>query len=150
MAEVTGRDLAAARKAAGLHQYQVAHQLHVSEDVIGAWEREERDPHPDQVDEMEKLYKTPLWHGWMRYHFKSYRDRYPETVQDHSLALALINARYQMQDVVSLQDAVERDALDGKIDNRAQAQRYVQEMGEAIVALRTMMELLQREGGLNG
>lgn len=146
MAEITGRDLAAARKAAGLHQYQVAHMLHVSEDVIGAWEREEREPHPDQVDEMEALYKAPLWHGWMRYHYKSYRDRYPETPKDHSLALALINARYQLQDVVSLQDAVERDALDGKIDNRAQAQRYVQEMREAIVALQNTMEVLQREG----
>lgn len=150
MAEITGRNLADARKAAGMHQYQVAHQMHVSEDVIGAWEREERDPHPDQVDALEKLYKTPLWHGWMRYHFKSYRDRYPETAQDHSLALALINARHQMQDVVSLQDQVERDALDGKIDNRALAQRYVKEMSETVVALQTMIELLQQGGGTNG
>lgn len=148
MAEITGRELAAARKAAGLHQYQVAHQLHVSEDVIGAWEREEREPHPDQVDALEKLYKAPgTWHGWMRYHYKSYRDRYPEVQHDNSLALALMTARHQMQDVVSMQDAIERDALDGRIDNAAQAQRYIKEIAEAISALQMTKALLEREGG---
>ncbi len=145
MAEITGRELAAARKAAGLHQYQVAHQLHVSEDVIGAWEREEREPNPDQVDALEKLYKAPgTWHGWMRYHYKSYRDRYPEVLKDHSLALALMSARHQMQDVTSLQDAIERDAMDGKIDNKAQAERYIREISEAIMALQTTKELLEK------
>lgn len=150
MAEITGKELAAARKAAGLHQYQAAYQLHVSEDVLGAWERCERTPDPDIVSDMEMLYKSPgLWHRWMRYQYKSYRDRYPEAVQDHSLALSLIAARHQMQDVALLQDAIERDAMDGKIDNHVQAQRYGKEIAEAIVALQNMLALLQKEGGLS-
>lgn len=33
MADITNKELQAAREAAGLYQYQVAHLMHVSEDV---------------------------------------------------------------------------------------------------------------------
>lgn len=65
MADITNRELQAAREAAGLYQYQVAHLMHVSEDVISRWERGETKPDPDQVDALEKLYKTPRPLVWL-------------------------------------------------------------------------------------
>ena len=54
-ADVTHKELQAARKAAGLYQHQVAYLLHVSEDVVSDWETGKTLPTPDQVDELERL-----------------------------------------------------------------------------------------------
>lgn len=145
-AEITHKELQTAREAAGLHQYQVAALLNVSEDTISRWERGLQFPTPEQVDELEKLYKAPgLWYGWMRWHHKSFRDRYPEHPETASLALAMVNAEYQLADLRRLQEAVIRDALDGKIDDPKQAERLKKEGREAYEALGTVLALL--EGG---
>ena len=44
MADVTPKELASAREAAGLYQYQVASLLGVSEYTVGRWERGEEAP----------------------------------------------------------------------------------------------------------
>ena len=95
MADITNKELQTAREAAGLYQYQVAHLMHVSEDVISRWERGETKPDPDQVDALEKLYNAPgLWYGWMRFQYKSFRDRYPDAPGNAALALSMVNAQY--------------------------------------------------------
>lgn len=114
--------------------------MHVSEDVISDWETGKSRPDPDQVAEMEKLYKAPgLWHGWMRYQYKSYRDRYPESPEDSALALSMVNAGYQMADAMQRQEAVIRDAMDGKIDNKRAFDEYIKEAKEAHAALGMMI-----------
>ncbi len=140
MADITNKELQAAREAAGLYQYQVAHLMHVSEDVISRWERGETTPTPDQVDELEKLYKAPgLWYGWMRYHHKSFRDRYPEDPGNAALALSMVNAQYEVRDMMQKQEAVIRDALDGKIDDELAFNAYIKEAKEAHAALGVML-----------
>lgn len=146
MADVTHKELQSARKAAGLYQYQVAHLMGVSEDVISDWETGKTLPSPDQVDQLEKLYKTPgLWHGWMRYHYKSYRNRYPESPDGALLAMTMLQAKYQLADVAAQQDQVIRDALDGSIDDKRGFDAYVKELKEAYAALGAVLAQAETE-----
>lgn len=139
-ADVTHKELRAARKAAELHQFQVAALLHVSEDTVSRWERGEQIPTPDQVDELEKVYKAPgLWYGWMRWRYKSFRDRYPDNNENAALALSMVNTGCKIGDVARLQDAVIRDALDGKIDNPRGFADYIKQAKDAHAALGEMI-----------
>ena len=145
-AEITHKELATARKAAGMLQHQVARHLHVSDDVISDWETGKSRPDPDQVSDLEQLYKAPgLWHGWMRYHYQSYRDRYPEIPDNSGLAIAMVNAKYQAADMLQCQDAAIRDALDGRIDDRKAFAEYIRQAKEAHAALGEMLARAEME-----
>lgn len=148
-AEITYKDLKSAREKAELYQYQVAHLLHVSEDTVSRWERGEMAPTPDQVSEMEALYKAPgLWYGWMRYQYKSFRDRYPEKPEGAELALSMLDAGFQLQDMMKRHEDALRDALDGRIDNARQFAEYIKEAKEAHAALGVMLAKAEcREDG---
>lgn len=142
MADITHKELQAAREAAGFYQYQVATLLNVSEDTVSRWERgvKEFKPTPDQVDALEKLYNAPgLWYGWMRYNIKSFRDRYPENPENAALALSMVNAKYQVADLLERQERAIRDALDGKIDDERAFAEYIKEAKEAHAALGLML-----------
>lgn len=146
-ADITHKELQDARKAAGLLQHQVGRHMNVSADVISDWETGKSRPDPDQVDALEQLYKAPgLWHGWMRYHYQSYRDRYPESTGNAALALSMVNAKYQVADVMSRQEDAIRDALDGKIDDRRAFAEYVRQMKEAYTALGETLARAEMEG----
>ena len=146
MADITNKELQTAREAAGLYQYQVAHLMHVSEDVISRWERGETKPDPDQVDALEKLYNAPgLWYGWMRFQYKSFRDRYPDDPGNAALALSMVNAQYEVRDMVQRQDEVIRDALDGSIDDKRGFDAYVKELKEAYAALGAVLAQAETE-----
>lgn len=150
-ADVTYRELKSARIAAGLHQFQVAHLIQerfpkVTEDTISRWERGEAQPTPDHVDELEKLYKAPgLWYGWMRYHYKSFRDRYPENPGSTALAMAMVNAKYELADLTERQEAAIRDALDGRIDNEKAFSAYIKEAKDVHTALGLMLAQAERK-----
>lgn len=140
MADVTHAELASARKSAGLYQHQVARLMHVSEDVVSDWETGKTLPHPDQVSKLEEIYKAPgLWYGWMRYNIKSFRDRYPENPENAALALSMVNAKYQVADLLERQERAIRDALDGKIDDERAFAEYIKEAKEAHAALGLML-----------
>lgn len=152
-ADVTPKELQAARKAAGFYQFQVAQLIStesrtVTEDTVSKWERGETLPTPDQVDELEKLYRAPgLWYGWMRFQYKSFRDRYPDNDENAALALAMVNAGCQIGDVARLQDAAIRDALDGKIDNERGFAEYLKQAKEAHAALGELLARAEKEDG---
>lgn len=147
MADITCEGLRHAREASGLYQYQAAHLMHVSEDTLGRWERGEVIPTPDEVDKLEKLYKAPgLWYGWMRYHYRSFRDRYPENPENAALALSMVNAKYEMADLMAKQDAVIRDALDGKIDNVQDFEAYKKDAKDAHAAIGLMLAKAEQGG----
>lgn len=146
-ADITCRELKAAREAAGLYQYQVAYLMNVSEDTIGRWERGEVQPSPDEVDKLEALYKAPgLWYGWMRYHYKSFRERYPENAGNAALALSMVAAKYEMADLLEGQEAAIRDALDGRIDDTKGFAEYVKRAKEAHAAIGLMLARAEQEG----
>lgn len=147
-ADVTNIELQAAREAAGLYQHQVARLLHVSEDTVSRWERGESMPTSEQVDKMEKLYRAPgLWYGWMRYHDKPFRDRFPEEPASADLALSMVRAQYEISDLLQRQDAAIRDAIDGRIDDRSAYEAYIQECKEAHAALGNVLARHELKGG---
>lgn len=146
-ADVTCRELKAAREAAELHQYQVAYLLNVSEDTVSRWERGESFPTPDQVDKLEKLYKAPgLWYGWMRYHIKSFRDRYPENAESAALALSMVTAKYELADLQARQEDAIRDALDGRINDTRAFAAYLKEAKDAHAAIGQVLAQAEFEG----
>lgn len=147
MADVTNKGLKAAREAAGMYQYQAAHLMHVSEDTLSRWERGEAQPTPDEVDKLEQIYKAPgLWYGWMRYHYKSFRDRYPENAENAALALSMMTAKYEMDDLLKRQETAIRDALDGKIEDAAAFRAYIQQAKEAHAAIGLMLAKAEQGG----
>lgn len=140
MAEFTNLDLRKARDAQHLTRWQAGDYLGVSESTIERWESGETVPTPDDVDRMEILYKRPgMWHAWMRSHYDSYRSRYPEAPQ-LSPAMAIVNVRHQLMDLMGLQDAAERDALtDDRLDDQRLRARYIKEAEDAVSALADML-----------
>ena len=147
-AEITNRELKAAREAAGLYQYQVAHLLGVSEDTVSRWERGDVKPTPEDVSAMERLYKAPgLWYGWMRYNHPSFRERYPEKPENAALALSMVNAKYELEDLAAKQEAVIRDALDGRIDNAAAFAEYIRDAKNTHAALGQMLAQAEYKEG---
>lgn len=104
-------------------------------------------PDPEQVAAMERLYESPgLWDNWMRLQWPSYRDRIPENPDIASAGMAVINAGYQISDVSALTEALGRDLMDGKIDNKSLAEQWKREATEAVAALNAAIMKLEKGG----
>ena len=144
MSEKAGALLKNARKSAGMTRPQVYQVTAISESVLDRWERGETVPDLESLDKLELLYRTPgLWQECLMLYYPSFRRHYPEMVKMDTMT-ALVNNRHQLQDVLALNDAMERDALDGRIDNEAVKAKYIKESQEAIAAL---TETINRLGG---
>lgn len=137
MAECTYHDLRKARDARKLPRWEVANAVGVSEDTIERWETGKVQPDPEDVDRFaEAVGASGLWHRWMLSHYDSYRKRYRDAV-NYALPVAFANLRHQMNDVLNIYDPVERDALDGRIDDpelRACIEKEVQDIQSAATA----------------
>lgn len=135
MSEKAGALLKNARKSAGMTRPQVYQVTAISESVLERWERGETVPDLESLDKLELLYRSPgLWQECLMLYYPSFRRHYPEIVKLDTLP-ALVNNRHQLQDVLALNDAMERDAMDGKIDDAAAKARYLKECHEARAAL---------------
>ena len=144
MSEPAHQILKDARKEAGLTQIQVAALLSVSVEQVKRMERGDWIPEMADVDMMEEqLRDVGLFRRWAR-------AQYPEIVNYfgayESRALGLLGAvaktKQQIDDVLKLQDRVERDAVDGQIDPTLR-NSYRQELEEAREAIETALGLLQ-------
>ena len=133
-----------ARKEAGLTQIQVAALLSVSVEQVKRMERGDWIPEMADVDMMEEqLRDVGLFRRWAR-------AQYPEIVKyfgasdrrELGLLGAVVNTKHQIDDVLKLQDRVERDAVDGQIDPTLR-NSYRQELEEAREAIETALGLLQ-------
>lgn len=135
MSEKAGALLKNARKSAGMTRPQVYQVTAISESVLDRWERGETVPDLESLDKLELLYRSPgLWQECLMLYYPSFRRHFPQMVTLDMLP-ALINNRHQLQDVLALNDAMERDALDGRIDNETVKARYIKECQEARAAL---------------
>lgn len=118
MAEFTHIDLRAARESRKMPRWKLAAELGYSEDVIRRWETGEQRPDPDDVGNIERMLKTPgIWHRWMMSHYDSYRERHGDVPCVEHLSIDLSRLRLDMDDVEKLLPYVERDALDGQLDD---------------------------------
>jgi len=141
--ECTNIDLENARSRRKMPRWKLATLLGVSESTVARWENGEVQPEPDDVDRFANAVgDVMLWHRWMLSNYESYRKRYFDTV-DQSLPVSIARSRYEMEDVMRLHDRVERDALDGTIDDLHLKHAYTKEIKEAIVALSDTLQRLE-------
>ncbi len=141
MSEFTNTELKKARESLKMPRWKLAAAVNVSESTLERWENGETLPHPDEVDRIADALGDPMiWHRWMLSNYDSYRRRYIGS-DDYTLPVMAMKLRHEMDDVRALQDALERDALDGRVDDQ-------QLLGRAVAELKQMIqagtELLQR------
>lgn len=135
MSEKAGALLKNARKMAGMTRPQVYQVTAISESVLDRWERGETVPDLESLDKLELLYRRPgLWQECLMIYYPSFRRHFPQIIVLETLP-ALVNTRHQLQDVLTLSDTMERDAMDGRIDNAALKAKYISECQEARAAL---------------
>ena len=145
MPECTGKDLQSARTRAEMTQWQAGNACGVSEHTIQRWESDSKDsqPKPDDVDRFAQAVGDPtLWHRWMISHYDSYRRRYIGGGNSAELSSLLSRLRLEMQDMQALYDSVERDALDGRIDDAPLKERCRKELQELIAAGSDLLQKL--------
>lgn len=144
MTKEAGLELKKARIAAKLPVYAIAQRCFTSERTVSRWEDGEVEPSPDDVDRYAEAVGDPaLWDRWMRMTFDSYGRRFPEAGVNRELPLAIMGSRCEMEDVLALQGKVERDAMDGRIDDPELKARYRKEVLEAFAALKNVLERLE-------
>lgn len=141
------KDLRKAREAAGMSQLEAGEKLGVSDGTIKRWENCEKGQKPsiEDVGRMEAVYNAPgLWYRWMWWNHDSFRDHLPELpdIQPGMLS-PVIGIRYEMEDVQQLQNAVERDRLDGRIDDHRAHASYGKETTD-LLAMLLAMKMFER------
>lgn len=142
MAECTNLDLKIAREAQKMPRWKLATMVNVSESTIERWESGETQPHPDEIDRIaDALGDATLWHRWMLSNYESYRRRYINS-PNFDLPVSLMRVRQEVADVASLQDRIERDSLDGKIDDPVLKAAYAKEIRELVPALINSLQKL--------
>lgn len=148
MPEFRGYELRTAREQAGLRLWQVALEIHTSESCIRRWEGDEAEPSPEVIDQLEELYKCPmLWHRWMLSHSDSYRRHY-SPISDTTTMGSVLRNRYAIEDILRLQEAIERDVSDdGKIDNMMNRDKYIELIKKAVACLSDTLARIEKRGG---
>jgi transcriptional regulator with XRE-family HTH domain len=143
MAEFTNQELRLAREALKIPRWKLAADVNVSESTIERWETGETQPHPDEVDRVAAALGDPtIWHRWMLSNYDSYRKRYINGNNGLELPVALMSVRHELCDVLNLQDKIERDSVDGKIDDQRLKEAYTKEVKEALAALADSLQRL--------
>lgn len=126
MAEKGPMILRTGREAANLTRTQLSSRLEcISLDTIKRWEFGESKPTPDDVDRIGEIVGDPtLWHRWMLAEEPSYAKRY-SGAEPLALPVSVLRVRHALADVLKYQDAIERDALDGKLDDQRTRDAYM-------------------------
>lgn len=129
--------LKAARVKAGLTQLQVAAMLSVSVDQVKRMEYGTWVPEMSDVDLLEeRLHEPGLFRRWARAQFPEISKHFGASDgRDYGLLGAIVNTKHQMNDVLALHERVERDALDGRIDDPILREKYERELQEARQAI---------------
>lgn len=132
MSECTNIDLRKARDAKNLTRWQLGNMIGVSESTIERWERGEVQPSPDDVDRIGEAVGDPtLWHRWMISNVDSYRKRYSKT-RNLALPVAIMSVGHMVDDMQAIQEAAERDAVDGILHDARTRTEYVQKLNDLI------------------
>ena len=136
-----------ARKRHGLTQIQMGMMLCMSVEQVKRIEYGAVVPEFSDVDRMEEGLPEPgLFRRWAR-------AQYPEIVKyfgeadDAPVGLmgSIVNTRHSLGDVLRLQERVERDAIDGRIDDMALRQAYREELEDARDAIEASLDALRED-----
>ncbi len=143
MSECTAKDLRSAREEAGLTIWKAAAALNVGETTLRRWEHGEVVPQSADVSRMERLYRVPgLWHRWMRSNDDAYREHYPAKTIEMVLPAAVTNIRFRMTDMQEMQEAAERDALDGQMNDEKILNHYREQLQQLQSDITNLLEML--------
>lgn len=146
MAEFTHNDLRSAREARKIQRWRLANELGVSEDTVRRWEIGETQPTPDDVGNIERILDAPgLWHRWMLSNFESYRERYTDIPVAGHLAASVIRMKYEVEDLIPYFKRLEKDAIDGHMDNDDLRREFPKEAHEAIAAIQQLLDIMKSE-----
>lgn len=134
-----------ARMKAGFTQLQVASMLSVSVDQIKRMEYGTWIPEMSDVDILEERLPEPgLFRRWARAQFPEITKYFGASDdRDYGLLGAILNTKHQMTDVLALHEKVERDALDGRIDDLLLREKYESELQEARRAIDASLQKIK-------
>lgn len=137
--------LKAARVKASLTQLQVASMLSVSVDQVKRMEYGTWIPEMSDVDLLEEqLHEPGLFRRWARAQFPEISKYFGASDgRDYGLLGAIVNTKHQMNDVLALHERVERDALDGRIDDPILREKYERELQEARQAIDASLQRIK-------
>lgn len=125
-----------ARDLRAMTREQLGWHVGVSHDTIRRWETGESQPTSSDVDRMgEVLRDATLWHRWMLATDPPYARRYGGGAEALALPASFMRVRYAIEDVQTYQNAMERDALDGKLDDPKMKAAYSDCVRAAIASL---------------
>ena len=143
--ETAQQILKAARVKAGLTQLQVASMLSVSVDQVKRMEYGTWIPEMSDVDLLEEqLHEPGLFRRWARAQFPEISKHFGASDgRDYGLLGAIVNTKHQMNDVLALHEKVERDALDGRIDDPILREKYERELQEARQAIDASLQKIK-------
>lgn len=133
MADTAQVILKTARQSHHLTQLQVASMLSVSVDQVKRMEYGTWIPEMSDVDILEERLPEPgLFRRWARAQFPEITKYFGASDErDYGLLGAILNTKHQMNDVLALHEKVERDALDGRIDDPILREKYENELQDA-------------------
>lgn len=145
MSDTAQQILKAARVKAGLTQLQVAAMLSVSVDQVKRMEYGTWIPEMSDVDLLEeKLHEPGLFRRWARAQFPEISKHFGASDgRDYGLLGALVNTKHQMNDVLAMHEKVERDAIDGRIDDPILRERYEKELRETRQAIDASLQKIR-------
>lgn len=137
MSDTAQAILKTARLSHHLTQQQVAMMLSVSLEQYKRMEYGQVIPEMSDVDTLEEQLPEPgLFKRWARAQFPEITKYFGASDErDLGLLGSILNAKHQMNDVLALQEKVERDAVDGRIDDPLLRGQYEKELLEARQAI---------------
>lgn len=145
MAEFTYKDLKTARESRKIKRWELANELGVSEDTIYRWESGSQRPDPDDIGNIERVLNMPgLWHKWMLSQYDSYREKYTKVPEVGHLTAEVVRMKHEVLDIIPLFDAIERDTLDGKIDDPKLWEAFRKECREAVASIQQLLDKIPK------
>lgn len=124
-----------AREKAEKTQNQAADVCSVGLTTYKAWEYGDRLPSMADVDRLGDFFvDRTLWHRWMLETEPSYAKRYTGA-ECLILPLSVMRVRHALADLQDYQEAMERDAMDGKLDDQQLSSAYGDRLRAAIAKL---------------
>lgn len=124
-----GELLLAARKAAGMTQKQVYMATRISESNLQRWESNNSKPDLEDLYKLELLYHAPgLWSQFLLATSDAYAAHHPVLPQNRVPLAHAVGIGKTTADMLSHQDKVERDLVDGVIDDLAGWNEYMKDV----------------------
>lgn len=141
MSDNAGAMLRTARKTAGMSQTQVYLATRISESNLARWESGESKPNMEDLYKLELLYHSPgLWSRYLRASSPAYAAHHPTAEAVQGKLAQVVRAGMQAGDMQSMQVKVQRDLLDGEIDDAQSWQEYMQQVRAVHMATEVLME----------